>query len=86
MCVCLFFLWKAIQECDNPGQLLHGMEAQHLVLRTRLQPKEFTGIGLLLDNCKNLEKLTIDIVPSPPSLFPVKITIHGIVVGIGSHF
>ncbi|CAA7022720.1 unnamed protein product [Microthlaspi erraticum] len=65
------YLLQAIQECNNPGQLLDGMEAQHLVLRTRLRPKEFEGIGLLLDNCKNLEKLTIDIVPSPPSLFPM---------------
>ncbi|EOA14618.1 hypothetical protein CARUB_v10027876mg [Capsella rubella] len=55
------FLLQAIQECDDPSSLLRPMETQHLVLRTELHVMEFKGIKLLLDNCPNLETLTVDI-------------------------
>ncbi|XP_010446116.1 PREDICTED: putative F-box/LRR-repeat protein At1g56400 [Camelina sativa] len=55
------FLLQAIQECDDPSSLLRPMETQHLVLRTRMHVMEFKGITLLLDNCPNLETLTLDI-------------------------
>ncbi|ESQ42980.1 hypothetical protein EUTSA_v10015855mg [Eutrema salsugineum] len=54
------YLLQVIQECDIPAFLLRDVDVRYLVLRTKMQPKEFMGIRLLLDNCPDLETLTID--------------------------
>lgn len=67
--MCVFFLYKATPEAVHPVHMLHPVETQHLVVRTRMHPKEFEGIRLLLNNCPDLETLTFDLLP--PSCFMV---------------
>ncbi|KAH0923369.1 hypothetical protein HID58_023387 [Brassica napus] len=59
------FLLKMIPRSEHP-HVLHPMETKHLVLKTELHPREFSGIRLLLMNCPNLETLTIDLLPPSP--------------------
>ncbi|KAG2333150.1 hypothetical protein Bca52824_004330 [Brassica carinata] len=63
--VCLFLL-KRIPLAVSP-HLLRRMRTKHLVLKTKLHPKEFNGIRLLLINCPNLETLTLDLLPPSPT-------------------
>ncbi|KAL1213760.1 putative F-box/LRR-repeat protein [Cardamine amara subsp. amara] len=69
------YLLQVIHECEHPYYLLHPIETQHLVLRTKMHPKEFNGIRLLLNNCPNMKTLTFDILP--PS-FPAAFSYAGI--------
>ncbi|ESQ42985.1 hypothetical protein EUTSA_v10015307mg [Eutrema salsugineum] len=72
------YLLQVIQECDIPAFLLRDVDVRYLVLRTKMQPKEFMGIRLLLDNCPDLETLTIDHVHPKPSASPRTSLSHGI--------
>ncbi|CAH8363489.1 unnamed protein product [Eruca vesicaria subsp. sativa] len=61
------FLLKVITRSAQCQHHLRPMEkTKHLVLKTKLHPKEFDGIRYLLDNFPNLEKLTIDLLPPSP--------------------
>ncbi|KAL0843809.1 hypothetical protein Bca101_017055 [Brassica carinata] len=60
------FLLKRIPLAVSP-HLLRRMRTKHLVLKTKLHPKEFNGIRLLLINCPNLETLTLDLLPPSPT-------------------
>ncbi|ESQ42979.1 hypothetical protein EUTSA_v10015804mg, partial [Eutrema salsugineum] len=71
-CVCV------IQECHDPDFMLRDLEAQHLVLRTKLHLKEFMGIRILLENCPVLQTLTFDYVPPDSSFCSKTITYRGI--------
>lgn len=60
-----FFLCKVIPRSEHP-HFLRPMKTKHLVLKTKLHPKEFNGIRLLLLTCPYLETLTIDLLPPSP--------------------
>ncbi|XP_018475649.2 putative F-box/LRR-repeat protein At5g54820 [Raphanus sativus] len=59
------FLLKVIPRSEHP-HFLRPMKTKHLVLKTKLHPKEFNGIRLLLLTCPYLETLTIDLLPPSP--------------------
>ncbi|CAN8248273.1 unnamed protein product [Cochlearia groenlandica] len=60
------YLLQCIVECEDPYFYLHPVESQHLVMRTKLQTKEFKGILFLLWNFPKLETLVLDIIASVP--------------------
>ncbi|ESQ42983.1 hypothetical protein EUTSA_v10015702mg [Eutrema salsugineum] len=72
------YLLQVIQECHDPDFMLRDLEAQHLVLRTKLHPKEFMGIRILFDKCLVLQTLTFDYVPPNPSFCSETISYRGI--------
>ncbi|CAH8363462.1 unnamed protein product [Eruca vesicaria subsp. sativa] len=59
------FLLEMIPRAADPHRP-HPMNTKHLVLKTKLHPKEFNGIRILLNTCPNLETLTIDLLPLSP--------------------
>ncbi|KAF8116887.1 hypothetical protein N665_0014s0147 [Sinapis alba] len=71
-------LLKMIPRSEHP-HFLRPLKTKHLVLKTKLHPKEFNGIRLLLISCPNLETLTIDLLP------PSSIATASSYVGIDPH-
>ncbi|ESQ42978.1 hypothetical protein EUTSA_v10015513mg [Eutrema salsugineum] len=63
--VCSYLL-QAIHESDHPMHMLRPVKTQHLVLKTKLEPREFHGIRLFLKNCPDLESLTFEMLPPSP--------------------
>lgn len=57
---CISFLMD-FKKCENLVYLFHPMEIQHLLLRTNMHSKEFSGIRLLLNNCPNVETFTFHV-------------------------
>ncbi|CAH2046559.1 unnamed protein product [Thlaspi arvense] len=70
------YLLRVIQQPIYQMHLLQPLTTQHLVLKTRLHPKEFNGIMILLSNCPDLETLTLDMLP--PTSFSTDPTYPGI--------
>ncbi|CAH8390029.1 unnamed protein product [Eruca vesicaria subsp. sativa] len=59
--VCQYLL-QVFQSFECPF-VFPPVKTQHLILKTRLYPKEFNGIRFLLNNCPDLETLTFDMLP-----------------------
>lgn len=53
-----------IQHAEDED-LQRRFEARHLVMRTSLHPYEFIGIKYLINNCPDLESLTLQMVHRP---------------------
>ncbi|CAA7022721.1 unnamed protein product [Microthlaspi erraticum] len=69
------YLIQVIQESEHPEHFLCPMKTQHLVLNTKLHPREFNGISLLLHNSPDLEKVTFDMIS--PSPYPFTTSTYG---------